>query len=100
MLRGNGFVRSHTGAHREDKAAYLLVAVRGPDHARRLAASAPDATLGEQLVYLGSDVHLRELRAVGAQVLACPGGPADLPTPLQLARHLRDALSADTAQAA
>ena len=80
--------------------AYLLVTVRGARHARRLAPIARTATTGERLVFVGREVELSELRAVGAQVLAIPCVPDGLPARSQLARLLRDELSAEAAQAA
>jgi hypothetical protein len=80
--------------------ASLMVAVRGPRHARRLAPIARTATTGERLVFVGREVELSELRAVGAQVLAIPCAPDGLPARSPLARFLRDELSAEGAQAA
>jgi predicted nuclease of restriction endonuclease-like RecB superfamily len=80
--------------------AYLLVTVRGARHARRLAPIARTATTGERLVFVGREVELSELRAVGAQVLVIPCAPDGLPARSQLARLLRDELSAEAAQAA
>jgi hypothetical protein len=80
--------------------AYLLVTVRGARHARRLAPIARTATTGERLVFVGREVELSELRAVGAQVLAIPCAPDGLPARSQLAKLLRDELSAEAAQAA
>jgi hypothetical protein len=83
-----------------DALAYLLVAVRGPVHAGRLASTSRVATTGEPLLYVGRDIHLRELRAIGARVVAIPSAHAVLPPPLELARYVRDALLEDTARAA
>jgi hypothetical protein len=80
--------------------AYLMVAVRGPRHGRRLAPIARTATTGERLVFVGREVDLSELRAVGAQVLAIPCAAGGLPARAPLARFLRDELSADAARAA
>jgi hypothetical protein len=80
--------------------AWLLVAVRGPQHARRLVHIAPAAITGERLVCVGRDRDLGELRTVGAPVLAVAAAADVLPTRSHLARLLRDELSADAAQAA
>ena len=83
-----------------DARACLMVAVRGARHARRLAPVARAATTGEPLVFVGREGDLSELRGVGAQVLAIPCAPEGLPARAQLARWLRDELSAEGAQAA
>jgi hypothetical protein len=83
-----------------ETAAWLVVAVRGPHHARRLAHIARTATTGERLVYLGREVDVAELRAVGAPVLALAAGAEALAARSQLARLLRDELSAEATRAA
>ena len=79
---------------------YLMVAVRGAHHARRLAAIARTATTGERLVFVARESDLSELRAVGAQVVAIPCAPDGLLARSQLARFLRDELTAEGTQAA
>jgi predicted nuclease of restriction endonuclease-like RecB superfamily len=71
----------------------LVVAVRGPRHARRLLAVARAAPLAERLVFVGRDVDLLELRAAGAAVLAVPYTGGAPPDRLHLARLVRDELS-------
>jgi len=81
-----------------ETAGVLLVAVRGPGHARRLAGVARVAASGERLAFVGYETDIGELRAAGAQVLGLPAG--GLPTRAGLARWLCDELGADVARAA
>jgi hypothetical protein len=78
----------------------LVVAVRGPHHARRLLGVARAAPLAERLVFVGRDVDLPQLRAAGATVLAVPCTAEAQPIRFDLARLLRDELSERGAQAA
>jgi hypothetical protein len=84
----------------QEAPACLLVAVRGPGHARRLAPVARTATTGEPLVFVGVDGDVRELRATGARTLALPRLADGPPARARLARLLRDELATDSAQAA
>jgi hypothetical protein len=83
-----------------ETAPCLLVAVRGPHHARRLARLARAATSGETLVWVGRDIDLSELRAGAGPVLAVAGAHDALPSRSHLARLLRDQLLGTAAQAA
>jgi hypothetical protein len=83
-----------------ETAGCLVVAVRGPQHARRLARIAPGASAGEQLVYAGREADVAELRTVGAPVLGIAAGADALPAPSHLARLLHDELFVEATRAA